>query len=121
MRATELLDRLLGRSPAHDEAELGRMLEEAGLSGAPMVTNPDSSQDQAAMLAHLGVDAAAVPAAYRGALRDAERVCACCLTVARCHAWLAAERTNDSPRLFCPNARLLDEIAQAQRKAQGGA
>jgi hypothetical protein len=116
MRARSLLDRLLGGPQAVDEAELGRMLGEAGLPAPPMVANPDSMQDQAAMRAHLGVDWATVPPAYLGALRDAERVCAFCRAVERCRAWQAAGDGSDSPRLFCPNAELLNEIAAAQRR-----
>jgi hypothetical protein len=49
-------------------------------------------------------------------LRDAERVCACCETLQRCHAWLAGRRDQDSPRLFCPNAETLDQLAAAERR-----
>jgi hypothetical protein len=120
MRLGRLLDGLIGRSTVVDEAELGRMLGEAGLAGSPTVTNPASLHDQAAMQTYFGVDPATAPAAFQGALRDAERVCACCQTAQRCHDWLEAGRTDDSPRLFCPNAELLEEVAAAQRRTGRG-
>jgi hypothetical protein len=51
-----------------------------------------------------------------GAMRGAERVCACCRTVERCHAWQRDGDGSDCPRPFCPNAELLDEVALAQRR-----
>src|SRR5918995_6887993 len=52
------------------------------------------------MAQRLGVDLARVPLGVRGALRDAERVCARCQDVRRCRRWLAREANVGSAPLF---------------------
>lgn len=74
----------------------------------------DSTDDMARMARHFGLEPKAVPEAYIGALRDAERICARCVALGRCRRW-QDEAMADAPRLFCPNAPLFDEVSGAQR------
>jgi hypothetical protein len=111
----ERLNSILGAGPGLDAYEVSRMYAGTGLAGVPMPrTNPSSEQDAARMGAHFGADLAQVRPDWLGVVRDAERVCACCETVERCHAWFASGRDKDSPRLFCPNAETFDQLAAAQ-------
>ena len=48
---------------------------------------------------------------YWGALKDAERVCTHCTQKKRCDRWHDWGVRNNAPFIFCPNARLFDEIA----------
>lgn len=96
-----------------DPEALGACLRELGLPEDEVETaRRGSEEDIRRMLARFGVDPDEVPPRFLAALRDAERVCAHCLAVRRCHRFLAAAEPRDSARLFCPNAALFDEIAR---------
>jgi len=102
--------------PALDAAEYRRSLRDAGLDPAAVASaRVDSLADMGCMLRHAGLDPDGIPVRYRGALRDAERVCAMCRMASRCLRWQTAT-TNDAPRLFCPNMVLFDEVHAALRR-----
>lgn len=97
-----------------DPEALDACLRELGLPEDEMETaRSGGEEDIRRMLARFGIDPEEVPPRFLAALRDAERVCAHCLAVRRCHRFLAAAEPRDSARLFCPNAALFDEIARA--------
>ena len=105
------------------DEELDACLSEAGISRAelfsPARTKSGYLQRMSRMMRHFKVDRDEVRPRYHGALREAERVCAHCMNVGRCRRWLEWGRSNDAPRVFCPNAELWDEIAAQQQKAAG--
>ena len=56
--------------------------------------------------------------ATREARRDiahAQQGCPECPAVGRCHAWIDAGRTDASYRDFCPNAALVEHLAERRR------
>lgn len=65
----------------------------------------------ARMIGHFGVELDPALGDRWDDLRDADRVCERCGMRRRCHRWFAWARANDAPRVFCPNADLLDDIA----------
>ncbi len=67
------------------------------------------------MMAHFGIAPEKAAERQWAALKEAARVCARCARVKRCRSWLDWGLRNDAPRLFCPNAERLDEIARAAR------
>lgn len=75
-------------------------------------TNPDSARDVRLMMRHFGADPDVVAERSPEAARNAEQACACCQTVARCHAWLANGRTGDEPEAFCPNVPTFEALAR---------
>ena len=103
------------------DPERDRCLREAGITPAELCRAGKSARGfrgrMTAMMRHFRLDPDAAAPRYRGALRDAERVCMNCTTVRRCKGWLEWGRRNDAPRVFCPNAALFDEAAADQRKA----
>ncbi len=102
------------------DEELNRLLADAGLargdlfSGRP--NNPRDRRRMAKMLVHFGVDPHEATPRYWGALKDAERVCTHCTQKKRCDRWHDWGVRNNAPLIFCPNARLFDEIATAPRE-----
>ncbi len=95
-----------------DPGAFAECLRELGLPEDEIVTARRGSEaDIRRMMARFGLDPDAVPAAFLGALRDAERVCAHCLEVRRCHRFFRGEEPRDAARLFCPNAELFDRLA----------
>ena len=74
----------------------------------------------ARMMKHFRVDPHHAALRYWGALRDAERVCAHCVSTKRCRRWLDWGANNDAPRIFCPNAELFDDMACSSRAEDGG-
>ena len=93
-------------------------LADAILSRAdPSSVRDQVQRDMLSMMQHFGVDPAELPSRFSGALRDAERVCAQCLAVGRCQRWLHGHPSDGTPRSFCPNAQLYDEIAVSQQQA----
>lgn len=75
------------------------------------LTNPDSARDFRVMMRHVGADPERAAVLAPEAVRHAENACACCRTVARCHAWLANGRTGDRPEAFCPNVPTFEALA----------
>jgi hypothetical protein len=111
------LEDILGTRPDLAAMEWGQMPSGDGSFGRSLPrTNPRSDRDLVAMAGHFGASLGKMPPDWLPVLRDAERVCACCETLQRCHAWLAGHRDQDSPRLFCPNAETLDQLAAAERR-----
>ena len=95
-----------------DPGVLGRSLREASMSSVDLrLARFGARAEFEQMAQHFGVDPARVPPHLLAPLRDAERVCGFCQDVRRCRRWIAQEAATDAPRLFCPNAQLLDEIA----------
>jgi hypothetical protein len=93
-------------------------LADAVLSRADPTSVRDQVQrDMLRMMQHFSVDPAELPSRFSDALRDAERVCAHCLSVGRCQRWLHGQLSDGAPRSFCPNAQLYDEIAVSQQQA----
>ena len=68
------------------------------------------------MLANFGIDPHEATPRYWGALKDAERVCTHCSQKKRWERWPDRGVRNNAPFIFCPNARLFDEIATAPPK-----
>lgn len=105
------------------DEELDACLSEAGISRTELFSRSQTKsgylQRMTRMMRHFRVDRDGVRPRYQGALREAERVCAHCMNVGRCKRWLEWGRSNDAPRVFCPNAELWDEIAAQQQKPAG--
>lgn len=100
-----------------DPEAFGACLRELGVPEDEIATAREGGADDIRrMMARFGIEPQEVPEAFLAALRDAERVCAHCLAVRRCHRFLAAAEPRDAARLFCPNAALFDEIARALRE-----
>ncbi len=112
--------RLCGKIADLSEQELDRALHDLGLTRLDLFTiskrNPDHRNRMAKLLEHFEVNQECAFPQYWGALRDAEKVCALCRNVKRCRAWLAWGFGKDAPRVFCPNAKLFDEISAACRR-----
>ncbi len=112
--------RLRGKIADLSEQELDRALYDLGLTRRDLFTNskrnPDHRNRMAKLLEHFEVNPERALPQYWGALRDAEKVCALCRNVRRCCAWLAWGFGKDAPRVFCPNAKLFDEISAACRR-----
>jgi hypothetical protein len=89
-----------------------RRRAEAVLSGVS--ARDQVHHDMLRMMWHFSADPGRVPPRFRDALRAAEQVCADCLVVARCHRWFRGRLSSDTPRLFCPNAELYEDIADSQ-------
>ena len=73
--------------------------------------------DMSRMMRHFEIDPVRIGPGFGAALRDAERLCANCLSVGRCRRWFHWQRSDDPPRQFCPNAQLYEDIAISQRRA----
>ena len=67
----------------------------------------------ALMIRHFSLDIDYVIQNHWDALRQAERTCVRCSNVKRCRNWVVWNLQNDAPRVFCPNAALFDEFADA--------
>ena len=94
-----------------------RRLADAVLFRADLVSARDQvHHDMLRMMWYFSVNPGQVPPRFRGALRDAEQVCAHCLVVGRCQHWFHGRLCDDAPRSFCPNAELYEEIAISQRR-----
>ena len=94
-----------------------RRLADAVLFRADLVSARDHvHHDMLRMMWYFSVNPGQVPPRFRGALRDAEQVCAHCLVVGRCQHWFHGRLCDDAPRSFCPNAELYKEIAISQRR-----
>lgn len=103
-----------------EEAAVAASLAELGLSDADIATaRSGSEEDIRRMMERFGIDPERVPVRFLGALRDAERVCAHCLEVGRCHRYLERPAGRDAARIFCPNAGLFDQIAAELRRERG--
>lgn len=80
---------------------------------------PGASADFQRMARYFGVDLTRASPRFRPALRDAERVCAHCREVGRCRRWFSRGRETDTPRLFCPNARVFEAIVTPKADRSG--
>ncbi len=104
-----------------DPGAFAECLRELGLPEDEIATARRGSEaDIRRMMTRFGLDPGIVPAAFLGALRDAERVCAHCLEVRRCHRFFRGEEPRDAARLFCPNAELFDRLAAHLRATASG-
>ncbi len=112
--------RLRGKIADLSEQKLDRALHDLDLIRRDLFTtskrNPDRRNRMAKLLEHFEVNPERALPQYWGALKDAEKICARCRNVKRCRAWLAWRCGKDAPRVFCPNAELLDEISAACRR-----
>lgn len=70
-----------------------------------------------AMMRHFGVDRGGAWERFRAEMRTAEMCCARCRDTARCCAFLADTADGDEPSAFCPNAPVLQALADKLRKA----
>lgn len=62
------------------------------------------------MIDRLGVDGVALAEDRPGQdLRSAESECQKCMQVGKCEAWLAGEKPDAEPYVFCPNGALFAE------------
>jgi len=68
------------------------------------------------MLHHFHVDPDFATSIYWPELRRAGRICFGCSNVRRCDRWIEQGGGNDAPRVFCPLASSLDEIAGGERQ-----
>ena len=95
--------------------EVDRALRATGRSRAELFTafkgNPRHRRRLAFMLHHFGVDPDFATHSCWEAVRQADHTCMRCRNVGRCRSWMSWGARNDAPRIFCPNAKLLDEIA----------
>jgi len=66
-------------------------------------------------MVHFGIDPKRAVLGHWGAMREAERTCACCGNARRCRRWFEWGLRNDAPRVFCPNAERFDDIARRGR------
>ncbi len=102
------------------DREVDLALADAGLSRGDLSTVLRAGNARHGLMtrtmAHFGVDPKAAALRYWRAFRDAERVCAHCTNVKRCRRWHDWGVSNDAPRMFCPNARLFDEMARNRRR-----
>jgi Family of unknown function (DUF6455) len=106
----------LGRSLSTFSSEdLDRLLASLGKSRPDLFTdfkgNAKHRLRLARMFEHFGVDREHAARSHWNALRDADQVCVRCANVKRCRSWFSWGVNNDAPRIFCPNAELLDELA----------
>lgn len=84
----------------------------------PDLTNPDAARDVRLMMRHFGVDPEAAAEAAPAAVHKAERACARCPAVGRCHDWLAGDRAADVPGEFCPNTSTFEALTRLVPKAK---
>jgi len=100
-------------------SELDRVLADAGLTRRDLPSGLGDRRGSrtlmARMLSRFGIRPDRIAVRYQGALRDAERACARCDTTARCRRWLNRGAAKDTPRRFCPNAELFDEMGRNWR------
>ncbi len=106
----------LGRSlTTFSSKDLDRLLASLGKSRPDLFTDFKGNAKHRLRLAHMfkhfGVDREHAARSHWNALRNADHVCACCTNVRRCRNWFSWGMNNDAPRIFCPNAELLDELA----------
>ncbi|HZQ63162.1 MAG TPA: DUF6455 family protein [Casimicrobiaceae bacterium] len=66
-----------------------------------------------AMMARVGVRAEEISALV---IEDVRRACRCCASWKQCRRWLRDGGAADAYREFCPNATLLDHLAEAARR-----
>jgi len=113
------LRRSLARSSSD---ELDRVLRRLGKSRRDLFTefrgNARHRRRLAFMLNHFGVDPDFATHSHWDALRHADEACLGCPNVRRCRSWMSWGARNDAPRVFCPNAALLDAIAGQARTAR---
>jgi hypothetical protein len=108
------------RKPARSERLPEELIDRAlaALSRADMESaQAQVRSDMSRMMRHFKVDTGGIAPRFGTALLDAERICANCFAVGRCRRWLHRQLTVDTPRLFCPNAQLYEDIAISQRRA----
>ena len=102
------------------DRELNRLLAEVGLGRGDLFSGkldaPRDRRRMGKMLAHFGVDPHEATPRYWDALKDAERVCTHCTQKRRCDRWHDWGVRNNAPFVFCPNARLFDEVATVPRE-----
>ena len=115
----------LGKSLAeYSDDELDNVLACAGKTRADLFAvfkgNEKHRQMLALMIEHFGVDRDYAARNCWDALRYAEQACIQCTKTKRCRSWFAWGSRNDAPRVFCPNAALLDEIARAASNSRPG-
>lgn len=107
------------------DEELDRLLSATGRDRGDLFTvfkgNARHRQLMALMIEHFGVDREYAVQSSWDALRYADRVCVRCANSKRCESWFSWGLRNDAPRIFCPNAELFDEIAQAPLSSRFGA
>ena len=100
------------------QVSLDHTLADAALSRADVDSaRAQVRSDMSRMMRHFEVDPVRLAPGFGAALRDAERLCANCLSVGRCRRWFHWQRTDDAPRLFCPNAQVYEDIAISQKRA----
>ena len=99
--------------------EVDRALRAAGKSRAELFTvdkgNARHRRRLAFMLHHFRVDPDFATHSCWEAVRQADHACMQCRNVRRCRSWMSWGARNDAPRIFCPNAEVLDEIASQNR------
>ena len=116
----------LGRSLAtFSSKDLDRLLASLGKNRPELFTdfrgNAKHRLRLAGMLEHFGVDREHAARNHWSALKSADQVCIRCANVKRCRSWFSWGANNDAPRIFCPNADLLDELArQSPAPRRGG-
>jgi hypothetical protein len=120
VRLLDAIDRLKARRRLRrslntmSEAELVELLARAGLAQGDLfhlAAPVRHRRRMARMLAHFGLDTERLVRCHWAALREADRTCARCANVRKCHHWFDWGRRNNAPRIFCPNAALFDELA----------
>jgi uncharacterized protein DUF6455 len=115
----------LGRSLATlSSRDLDRLLASLGKSRPDLFTdfkgNAKHRLRLARMFEHFGVDRERAARRHWNALRYADQVCVRCTNVKRCRSWFSWGVNNDAPRIFCPNAELLDELACQHPASRAG-
>lgn len=109
------------RTRTHNDRPCEEFVDHTRADAALSRADVDSARaqvrsDMSRMMRHFEVDPARIAPAFGAALRNAERICANCLSVGRCRRWLHWQLTDDAPHLFCPNAQLYENIAASQKR-----
>jgi hypothetical protein len=103
---------------ALDVEERKRVAHDLGVSAADLdhlVRHSHDPVEMGHMLAAIGVDEAALRRAQPLLMRDLERTCSLCTTVALCRHEIASGTAGVSYAYFCPNASELKALSGETR------
>lgn len=94
--------------------DLTDLLARAGLRRSDLFTgfegNPRHRGRMGQIMAHFDIDRETACAHHWRKLVYADKICAGCPNVPKCHRWLAWGRKNEAPNVFCPNAGLFTQL-----------
>jgi len=112
-----------GELRAFDEAEIGEMARDAGLSAGEFRElarlGPQSAELLSRRLAALDLDEKEVGLAEPQTLHDLQRVCTLCQSHGRCRYDLARDAGDPVWKSYCPNAATLEALDAEPWAARG--